>query len=171
MSLNQPAQSLGTEFSVFLRSPVWEEKSGGSLSLLSAFARLDLDPWQEAASLAALSREAAARQLAQILARLPASQADAAFDSMCARSVGLLPAIRGEVSPGPPQAGADPSRPPSGLQLGLLAAWMVVLGLMGSQLASRQPNPAAPAVAAGHEAPTVVAASGPQRPQPAASPR
>jgi hypothetical protein len=132
-----PARSLGTEFAVFLRAPLWEEKTGGSLSLLSAFARLDLDPWQEAASLAALSREAAARQLALTLARLPVPQTQATFDSICARSVGLLPAPLERSPIGLALTEAEPSRTPSRIQLGLLAAWMVILGLLGSQLASR----------------------------------
>jgi hypothetical protein len=147
MSFPQPAQSLGTEFAVFLRAPLWEETSGGTLSLLSAFARLDLDPWQEAARLAALSREAAARRLGEILARLPVSQTDAAFESICARSVGLLPFTPDQGRTGPAPTKAEPSRSPSGIQLGLLAAWMVMLSLLGSQLASRKPGPIAPAPA------------------------
>ena len=41
------------------------------LSVLSALARLDLDPWQEAAKLAGLPGEAAVRRLTGLIAALP----------------------------------------------------------------------------------------------------
>ena len=41
------------------------------LSVLSALARLDVDPWQEAAQLARLPREAATQRLALLIAALP----------------------------------------------------------------------------------------------------
>jgi hypothetical protein len=55
----------------FLSEPVWEEKNGCMLSILSAFARLGVDPWQEAARLAAMPRDAAAAALAKLLSSLP----------------------------------------------------------------------------------------------------
>jgi hypothetical protein len=55
----------------FLSEPIWEEKNGSMLSILSAFARLGIDPWQEAARLAAMPREAAAAALAKLLTSLP----------------------------------------------------------------------------------------------------
>jgi len=41
------------------------------LSVISAFARLDLDPWQEAANLAQLPKATAVRRLASLIAKLP----------------------------------------------------------------------------------------------------
>ena len=41
------------------------------LSVLSALARLDIDPWQEAANLARLPRETATERLATLIAKLP----------------------------------------------------------------------------------------------------
>jgi hypothetical protein len=55
----------------FLFAPVWDEKNGTTLSILSALARLDMDPWREAARLADMPRSVAATTLASILARLP----------------------------------------------------------------------------------------------------
>lgn len=167
MSLPTPVDRLGPEFATFLRSPLWEERTGGTLSLLSAFARLDLDPWQEAASLAALSREAAARRLGQILARLPGSASEGAFESMCARSVGLLPSVGAPRAPMPARALAPaevaPSRQLSGIQFALLAAWMVTLSLLAGQFAGRPTGPLAPAPAAAGPGPgpTGSSATGP----------
>jgi len=76
----------------FLSAPLWTEKNGSSLSVLSALARLDIDPWAEAARLAALPRDAAAAALAVILRRLPAQQPDAPDAVTTAdRLVKLLP--------------------------------------------------------------------------------
>lgn len=41
------------------------------LSVLSALARMDVDPWQEAAGLAQLPRETASRRLVWLMAMLP----------------------------------------------------------------------------------------------------
>jgi hypothetical protein len=40
---------LGPEFENFLFAPIGEDSNGMVLSVLSALARLDIDPWQEAA--------------------------------------------------------------------------------------------------------------------------
>jgi hypothetical protein len=83
---------LGKEFDEFLQAPVGEDRNGMLLSVLSALARLDVDPWQEAAKLARLPGEAAARQLASLLATLPASlSARLDFGAIAARLVALLP--------------------------------------------------------------------------------
>jgi len=62
---------LGPEFDDFLFAPIGEDRNGMLLSVLSALARLDVDPWQGAAKLARLPVEAAARRLAGLLAGLP----------------------------------------------------------------------------------------------------
>ena len=43
---------IGPEFDEFLWASVGEDRNGTGLSVLSALARLDVDPWQEANSLA-----------------------------------------------------------------------------------------------------------------------
>jgi hypothetical protein len=62
---------LDPEFNEFLFAPICDDRNGMMLSVLSALARLDLDPWQEAAKLARLPGEAAARRLAGLIAALP----------------------------------------------------------------------------------------------------
>ena len=58
-------------FDEFLFAVIREETNGTPLSVISAFSRLGLEPWQEAARLAALPATAAAEALGALLARLP----------------------------------------------------------------------------------------------------
>ena len=59
------------EMDPFLFASVGEEVGGIPLSVLSALARLGLDPRNEAARLSHLTREAAASQLGRLFAELP----------------------------------------------------------------------------------------------------
>jgi len=62
------------------------------LSVLSAFARLDLDPWQEAAELARLPGKAATQRLTSLIAELPdVPSAPSDAGTIAARLVALLP--------------------------------------------------------------------------------
>ena len=45
---------LSSEFNDFLFAPIAEDRHGMPLSVLSALARQNVDPWQEAANLASL---------------------------------------------------------------------------------------------------------------------
>ena len=71
MKTPDPAPRLGSEFNAFLFSPIGEDRNGMPLSVVSLLARRDLDPWQEAASLAAMSAEAATRRLDSLIRTLP----------------------------------------------------------------------------------------------------
>jgi len=62
---------LRTDFDEFLLAPIGEDGSGLPLTMLSALARLDVDPWEEAASLARLPVEAATQRLISLLATVP----------------------------------------------------------------------------------------------------
>lgn len=59
------------EFSEFLHASIGEVPNEMPLSVLSGLARLNIDPWCEAAALSALPREAAAQRLALLIERLP----------------------------------------------------------------------------------------------------
>jgi hypothetical protein len=61
----------GSEFDAFLFSPIGDERNGMPLSVVSLLARRDLDPWQEAASLAAMPADAATRRLDALIRALP----------------------------------------------------------------------------------------------------
>jgi hypothetical protein len=83
---------LGGEFDAFLFAPIGEDRNGLPLRIVSLLGRLDLDPWQAAASLAALPAETAALKLASLLAELPVAQLKQADPgSMAADLVALLP--------------------------------------------------------------------------------
>ena len=85
--------SLGhSEFNDFLFALVGEEKSGTSLTVLSALARLDLDPWGEATRLSKLTKKAATSALAAKIAVLPEGDWKASdSQSIAVRLVDLLP--------------------------------------------------------------------------------
>jgi hypothetical protein len=83
---------LGPEFDAFLFTPVGEERNGALLSVLSALAQLDVDPWREAAELAQLPIQAANRRLTALIAALPgAPTARLAPATIADRLVRLLP--------------------------------------------------------------------------------
>ncbi len=63
--------ALGTEFDDFLYSSLGEDKHGLLISVVSLLGRLNLDPWQEAASYAGLPPEKAAQKLASLIESLP----------------------------------------------------------------------------------------------------
>ena len=62
---------LTSELGRFLYFEVGQEENGTPLTILSALARLGLDPWREAARLAQLPKDEAAQELAFLIARLP----------------------------------------------------------------------------------------------------
>lgn len=86
------ASFLASEFDSFLFAPIGEERNGMLLSVLSALARLDVDPWQEAAKLALLPEATATETLAALIMALPdepSMHRDPA--TIAARLVPLLP--------------------------------------------------------------------------------
>ncbi|MGC9270416.1 hypothetical protein [Acidiphilium sp.] len=83
---------LGNEYNDFLFSSVGEDPSGLGVSVLSALARQNIDPWQEAATLARLPGAAATQRLAGFIAPLSKTPRDAGEAAKtAARLIGLLP--------------------------------------------------------------------------------
>ena len=70
MALRHAYAPMLPEFDPFLFASVGEEVDGVPLSVLSALTRLGLDPRDEAARLSHLTKDAAADQLARMIARL-----------------------------------------------------------------------------------------------------
>ncbi len=86
---------IGPEFDEFLGASIGEDRNGTGLSVLSALARLDVDPWQEATSLARMPREAAAVRLTELIEALPHAPASAIPSRMSAADlVALLPKVK-----------------------------------------------------------------------------
>ncbi len=80
------------EFDEFLGASIGEDRNGTGLSVLSALARLDVDPWEEARSLARMPREVAALRLTALIEALPNVPASAIPSRMSAADlVALLP--------------------------------------------------------------------------------
>ena len=139
MTRPAPVSDLGSEFDDFLFAPIGEERNGMLLSVLSALARLDVDPWQEAAKLARLPGETATQRLASLIAALPdGPSAHLAPGTIAARLIALLPR----------KAGSQfPSRPTSLGAGAVINSWAVlcvifVVFALGAQLflASLQPS-------------------------------
>lgn len=83
--------TLRKDFDEFLHAPVGEDASGMPITLLSLLARLGLDPWEEAAELAHLSREPAMQRLATRLEAMPNGPASAADTvNIATRLIALL---------------------------------------------------------------------------------
>lgn len=71
------------------------------LSVISAFTRLDIDPWEEAARLSALPRAIAAEALAPIIARVPGGRWQLLDTQKIAdRLIALLPQRGAQAQPG-----------------------------------------------------------------------
>lgn len=108
----RPEYSLGhSEFNEFLFAYVGEEKSGSQLTVLSALARLGLDPWKEAARLSALPKEAATSALTDALAGLPEGSWKASESrSIALRLIGCLPQHDTRPESSSPKSGAGEQR-------------------------------------------------------------
>jgi hypothetical protein len=87
-----PTPAIRTEFQVFLYAAVGDDKNEIPVSVLSALARQNVDPWAEAAELAQLSRESAIARLASLIS-LVTTGASARLDptANATRLLALLP--------------------------------------------------------------------------------
>lgn len=83
-----------TAFSHFLYATVGDDKNGMALTVLSALARQDVDPWQEAADLSSLPCETAMQRFASRLEALPGDRALVDRLAIAERLLALLPRAR-----------------------------------------------------------------------------
>jgi hypothetical protein len=125
---------LGSEFDDFLFAPVGDEGNGHPLSVISALARLELDPWQEAVSLANLPTMAAIQRLTSLIGALPGGLADHFSPAAIAtRLAGLLPRRTGAGKAATVKPDDDDKLK---LRSGLLMGTVFVLAVLGSQWAA-----------------------------------
>jgi hypothetical protein len=154
--------TLASEFDAFLYAAIGEDRNGMPLSVVSALARMDLDPWHEAAGLAAVSVETATGKLTSLLAALPPILTGPSPGITAARLIALLPRRLDTNSRSPATKGgiAAATRPPPRMNVILLAIYMILM--LGTQFAlMRRPPPAradiahapAPPAAASHAPP------------------
>jgi hypothetical protein len=131
LTLPSPFTLPQSRFNAFLFASVGTEGNGMTLSVVSALARLEIDPWQEAARLSELPRELAAAALDGLIRRLPAGRWDPEeIRTIAARLIELLPrpdagARSVEVHPGD----RTKSRPPA-------VIWLLVIALGAALLFS-----------------------------------
>ena len=91
---------LGREFDKFLYASVGDDNNGMPLTVLSALARMDVDPWEEASKLTQLPQESAVTQLASLLGALrnaPGAGLDLA--RIATSLIALLPCSRDRAPP------------------------------------------------------------------------
>jgi hypothetical protein len=83
------------EFDPFLQAYIGEDRNGNAVTVLSALARLELEPWEEAAALMALEKRAACSRLETRLSQfrdVPALKQDCS--SIAIELIRLLPKRR-----------------------------------------------------------------------------
>ncbi|MGO9742272.1 MAG: hypothetical protein ACLPN5_12305 [Roseiarcus sp.] len=120
---------LGREFDDFLSASIGEDRNGTSVSVLSALARMDVDPWQETASLARMPRERATERLAAVIAAARKDSAmSPAVETIAARLIALLPRAAPLHVPAPKALFATASIRPPRL---FIALGVIVLLLAG----------------------------------------
>ena len=108
------APPLGPEFDPFLYAFIGEDPNGMTLSVLSAFARSDVDPWKEAAHLARMSPESATIRLGEFIAALPnRPNANVPSGTIAGQLIALLPAPAVFVPPLPDSVSLALSHPNS----------------------------------------------------------
>jgi hypothetical protein len=131
MRSTAPAVAAGSEFNQFLYAPIAEERSGMLLSVLSALARMNLDPWDEAARLARLPRATATSYLTSLIAALPEGPvARSDPGALAERLIALLPRRLASKGPSPAAdsvSGVSLNRRPL---IGPLAVYLLLMLLL-----------------------------------------
>ena len=98
MARTSLAPLIAPEFDKFLTATVGRDRHGGLLSVLSALARLDVDPWQETETLAKMPADRATLHLAELLGALPeAPTIGAPVATLAAELICLLPRRTGDL--------------------------------------------------------------------------
>jgi hypothetical protein len=141
---------IGAEFDRFLGAPIGEDRNGTPLSVLSALARLDVDPWREAASLALMPKATAAVRLTALIVALPDEPTrDIPAKVVAADLVALLPKTAGFTvgSSDGVFAAVGPQRAQIRLALGALAIMVMIALALSASPSSAPGNGAKPSAA------------------------
>lgn len=137
MALRQEYALGHSRFNDFLFALVGEEKSGQELTVLSVLSRLGLNPWEEAARLSNLSKDAAAQALAAIFARMPEDEwQQPGLKSIAGRLVDYLP----DPASNPKHTdygGAETERPTTGANVRKMIFWACLAAAITVAVISR----------------------------------
>ncbi len=150
---------IGPEFDRFLGASIGEDRNGTTLSVLSALARLDVDPWQEATSLARMPREAAAVRLTALIEALSDEPASAIPSKASAAAlIALLPKRKSpEVRPSDRALAVTGFRQTQILlALSAFAIMMLIVFTMSALFSAEPRTGAKPPAARGDDAATVL---------------
>jgi len=129
MTLPSPFTLPHSQFNEFLFASIGKEGNGMPLSVVSALARLEIDPWQEAARLSGLPKELAAAALDRLIRRLPVGGWDQAeTPNIAARLIELLPRRDAVARPGDAKSGSHKKANPPAV------IWLLVVALGAAAL-------------------------------------
>jgi hypothetical protein len=149
------------EFDDFLYASIGVDRNEMTLSVLSALARLDVDPWEEAAELSELPKSTATQRLASLIAQLPGgrwTQADSR--AIAVRLIELLPRRSSSKVPSAEKAQGLREMSGSAVAKMLICAALGVTALIIA--ASHEPSPRSDPI----DPPAFNTASPPQTPRP-----
>ena len=122
---------LATEYNEFLFASIGADGNGTYLTVASALARLDLDPWVEAAKLARLPRAIASQKLAELISEfpeIPVVRHDSA--KIAARLTALLPGrARADFPMRKSQPDAKMTASPQSALTAFFIAFAVIMGM------------------------------------------
>jgi hypothetical protein len=111
MTLPARFSLLNSNLNDFLFASVGDQQNGMPLNVFSALTRLDVDPWEEAARLAALPKVLAAEALEPMIAQSPVFQRQQSDNLVISRRlVELLPSGQAAATQRREQAGAKEKR-------------------------------------------------------------
>jgi hypothetical protein len=128
-----------SEFGAFLYAPIGEEQNGMILTALSAFSRIGVDPWQEAARLAQLPIEAARQTMTSLISGLPnGCWAKSDSGTIAARLIALLP---GPIAPQAPSLGTAFGNRPLSYRIAVFAFFLALNIAVFFVLRSHEPSP------------------------------
>jgi hypothetical protein len=131
MTLPSPFTLPRSQFNEFLFASIGKEGNGMPLSVVSALARLEIDPWQEAARLSVLPEDLAVAALDGLIRRLPApGWNETETREIAARLIELLPHSGAPARPGAPLSSSERKTGPR------VAVWLLVAALAAAALYS-----------------------------------
>jgi hypothetical protein len=132
-----------SDLNSFLFADIGVEASGNNLSVLSALARMGMDPWQEGGRLAKLPRRAAADALGKLIEAMPASRwSQSEAWVIASRLVVLLPNAAARAASGPVEKTGQAAEGQWGILFAVLA--MIFVGLALNRVGLLSPSPATP---------------------------
>jgi hypothetical protein len=132
----------GLEYQAFLFAPLGDDGNGTPLAIASILGRMSLDPWHEAAALAALPADVAAKKLASFIDAMPdRSLTHPGSAELAARLVKLLPAAPSPAVQAPALIAVTGAKRSRGLVV--YAIWFAIFCalLLGATLANATCTP------------------------------